>query len=93
MEMTSERSAIAIFDEILQFMLSNPDAQQIIDFRLSDRLEQRLHNLLDENGESALPPDRKISAQFIINHRSHLAHNLRLRPSTCQIPSSPAIWR
>lgn len=70
MEMTSERSAIAIFDEILAFMLSNPDAQQIIDFRLSDRLEQRLHNLLDENGESALPPDEQAELdEFLhVNH-------------------------
>jgi len=38
-----------LLDEVLNFLVSTPTPQQIIDFHLSERLQQRLSYLLHEN--------------------------------------------
>ena len=46
-----------LVDEITDFLLTNPTPEQIIDFKTSDPLNERLHELLDKNSEEGLTPD------------------------------------
>lgn len=41
-------------DEITDFLLSRPTAEQIIAFRVSDPVDERLHELLDKNQDDEL---------------------------------------
>ena len=59
MDTVPEKLTVELFDEILAFMLSNPTADQIIAFRLPAYLENRLHNLLEQNRDSGLLADEK----------------------------------
>ena len=59
MDIVPEKLTIALFDVILEFILSKPTAEQIIAFRLPAHLENRLHYLLDQNGEGNLLADEK----------------------------------
>ena len=43
-----------LFDEITDFLAAAPTADQIIAFRPSMMLDQRLHTLLDKNAQGAL---------------------------------------
>jgi len=52
--------AETLFDEITDFLISNPTTKEIIDFQASDVLNQRLHYLLDENKSDHLSEDEKI---------------------------------
>jgi hypothetical protein len=46
-------------DEITDFLLSRPTEKQIIEFQVSDALNQRLHDLLDRNREEGLTPEER----------------------------------
>ncbi|MBC8100194.1 MAG: hypothetical protein H7Y11_12180 [Armatimonadetes bacterium] len=46
-------------DEITDFLISRPTPDQIIGFRVSDVLNQRLHALLDKNREAVLSPQER----------------------------------
>ena len=52
--------AETLFDEITDFLISNPTTKEIIAFQASDVLNQRLHYLLDENKSDHLSEDEKI---------------------------------
>lgn len=43
-----------VFDVVMDFLATEPSAQEIIDFYLSDDLQARLDDLLDKNGEGLL---------------------------------------
>ena len=59
MDTVPEKLTIPLFDAVLEFMLSNPTAEQIIAYRLPSYLEDRLHDLLDNNSEGQLFADEK----------------------------------
>lgn len=46
-----------VFDEITDFLATEPSAQEIIAYHLSDELQARLDELLDKNGEDLLSPE------------------------------------
>ena len=46
--------AETLLDEITDFLASIPTAEQILAFKPSEALNQRLHELLDHAGEGAL---------------------------------------
>jgi hypothetical protein len=48
-----------LFDEITDFILSQPTPEQIIAYQVPDSLNERLHDLLDRNGESQLTADER----------------------------------
>ena len=48
-----------LFDELTDFLISSPSAQQIIDFQASERLNLRLHDLLDKNKLDALSSEEE----------------------------------
>ena len=51
--------AETLFDEITDFLLTRPTPQDIIDFKPSEMLNQRLHDLLDKNREAVLSPGER----------------------------------
>jgi hypothetical protein len=48
-----------LFDEILDFLASTPTPQQIIAFKPSDTLQERLDDLLERNRQETLMPDER----------------------------------
>ena len=44
----------SVFNEITDFLATNPTPQEIIDYHLPDYLQARAHDLLDKNGEGEL---------------------------------------
>jgi hypothetical protein len=59
-----------LFDQIADFLISRPTAAQIIAFKASDQLDQRLHELLDKKSGAGLTPDERAELdRFLqINH-------------------------
>lgn len=59
-----------LFDEITDFLASAPTAEQIIAYKPSDILDQRLHELLHKNSSEQLTTEeRKELDEFLrINH-------------------------
>lgn len=43
-----------VFSIITDFLASNPSAEDIINYRLPDELQERAHELLERNGEDKL---------------------------------------
>jgi hypothetical protein len=43
-----------MFDEITDFLASGPTPSQIVEFKPSEMLDQRLHDLLDRNSTGSL---------------------------------------
>lgn len=55
-----------IFDEITDFLATEPSPQQILDYYLSDALQIRLDELLDKNREDEITPiEREELEQFL----------------------------
>ena len=48
-----------LFDEVSDFLVSAPTPQEIIAFRASEALDDRLHELLEKNREDALTADEQ----------------------------------
>lgn len=46
-------------DEVMDFLASMPTPQQIIDFKVSDAVNERLHHLLDNNRNRILNPEEQ----------------------------------
>ena len=55
----SATSRHTLVDEITDFILTNPTLEQIIEFRPSVALNERLHELLDKNSEEGLTADEQ----------------------------------
>lgn len=43
-----------VLDEVTDFLASQPTDQELLDYRFSDELQERIHYLLDRNGEDEL---------------------------------------
>jgi hypothetical protein len=61
----------ALFDEITDFLVSRPTEKEIIAFKPSEALDQRLHELLDKNSSNGLSPDERAELNSFL-HMSHL---------------------
>lgn len=70
MDNIPDNLTVALFDEILKFMLSNPTLEQIIAFRLPSHLENQVHNLFELNRAGTLPTKEKAGMEELlrINH-------------------------
>jgi hypothetical protein len=56
-----------LIDEITDFLLTAPNLEQILAFKYSDRLNQRLEDLLERNKQEALSDDeRKEVEEFLV---------------------------
>lgn len=63
-----------LFDEVTDFLASAPTAEQIIAYKPSDDLDQRLHELLDKNSRDELLD----SEQGELNEFLRLNHFLKI---------------
>ena len=52
--MNENASASPAYAEVLDFLISSPSAQGIVDFKVSAQTQSRLHDLLEKNRESTL---------------------------------------
>jgi hypothetical protein len=48
-----------LVDEVTSFLAAAPTAEEIIAFKVSDRVDQRLHDLLDRNSADLLTSDER----------------------------------
>ena len=67
-----------LFDEITDFLASAPTADQIIQFKPSEPLDQRLHDLLDRNSQGALTPEEQVELDEFLR-MSHFLNMLVLK--------------
>ncbi|MBI5931678.1 MAG: hypothetical protein HY862_20380 [Chloroflexi bacterium] len=67
-----------ITDEVLDFLATNPTPQQIIDFRASEMLQERLRYLLDQNREGVLTTQEN-SELDEMQHMNHFMAMLKAR--------------
>jgi hypothetical protein len=70
--------AEALFDEITDFLLSQPSAEDIIAFRASSRLDERLHTLLENNREDEITSEEKAELEAFIQY-GHLLTTLKIK--------------
>ena len=66
--------AESLLDEITDFLASIPTAEEIVVFKPSEQLNERLHELLDRAGEGALT-DRE---QDELNEYLRVSHLLKM---------------
>ncbi len=66
-----------LLDEITEFFASTPTLVQIAEYKVSEALDQRLHDLLDKNSSEVLTDEECIE----------LDEFLRMGRYPCQIPS------
>jgi hypothetical protein len=62
--------AISVLDEVMDFLLSAPTPQQIIDFRASEELQERVRYLLEKNQDTVLTAEEQEEMENLswINH-------------------------
>lgn len=65
-------------DEITEFLLSQPTAIEVIDFRASPQLDERLHELLDKNREDEISPDEEAELEAFLQY-GHLLTTLKIK--------------
>ncbi len=67
-----------LLEEITNFLATAPSAEQIIDFKPSAALDQRLHDLLDRNSAGELDSDEQQELdEFLL--MSHFLKMLKLK--------------
>lgn len=70
--------AETLFDEITDFLASAPSTEQLIAFRPSDKLNQRLHELLDKNSADTITPDERVELDEFLRF-GHLLQMIQLK--------------
>jgi hypothetical protein len=68
----------AIFVEIIDFLASSPTPQQIIDFKPSDELQNRSHELLEHNRQGTLTAEERAEMEEF-RRMSHFMNMLKIR--------------
>lgn len=68
----------AIFEEIMEFMVSSPTPEDIIAFKPSSQLEDRLTELLTKNKQDALTEDEQDELNAFLQI-IHFMNMLRIR--------------
>ena len=59
--------ASSVFDEITDFLATEPSPQAIIAYHLSEDLQQRADYLAERNGEDLLTPEEREEMQEFMN--------------------------
>lgn len=76
----------AVLDEMLDFLTSAPTPQEIINYKVSTAVQQRLETLLDKNREALLNP-REQAELISYQQLNHLFILLKARSRT--LPHQP----
>jgi len=71
-------STDTLFDEITDFLASVPTAEQILAFKPSERLDQRLHDLLDQNSKDGLTAEERAELDEFLR-MNHLLKMLKIK--------------
>lgn len=56
-----------VFDEVTDFLAVEPSPQEIIDYFLTDELQQRLDELLDKNSEGEITTSEREELEQFLN--------------------------
>ena len=56
-----------VFDEITDFLATEPSPQEIIDYYMPDDLQARLDDLLDKNREGEITPSEREELERFLN--------------------------
>lgn len=67
-----------LFDEIIDFIASAPTPEQIIAYRPSDALEQRLHDLLERNRQDLLTAEERVELDEFLR-MNHFMNMVKIR--------------
>jgi hypothetical protein len=67
-----------VLDEVLEFLVSTPTPQQIIEFRPSDELQTRVRDLLDRNSSGTLTAEEQVELDEF-SRMNHLMSMLKIR--------------
>lgn len=67
-----------IFSEILDFLVTSPSLQEIIDFKPSPEIEERLTYLLTQNKRDALSEDEQSELDAFLQ-LNHFVNMLKIR--------------
>jgi hypothetical protein len=67
-----------LFHEIIDFLASTPTPKNIVDFKPSERLEQRLSYLLDQNKHDGLAADERTELDEFLR-MNHFMNMLKIR--------------
>lgn len=67
-----------LFDEILDFVLSNPTPDEVIAFKPSDALNARLHYLLDQNSQGQITSGERAELDEFLQ-LNHFMNMLKIR--------------
>lgn len=70
--------AETLFDEITDFLMSQPTIEDIIAFQISETLNKRLHELLDKNSEETITADERSELDMFL-HYGHILSMLRAK--------------
>lgn len=59
-----------LLDEVAEFLGSSPSTEEILAYKPSDKLDQRLHDLLDKNSHNQILPDERAELEefLLMNH-------------------------
>ncbi len=59
-----------IFVELADFLVEQPDAEAIIEYKIPEAMQDRIHELLDKNREEGLSTDEREEMQHYLaaNH-------------------------
>ena len=70
--------AETLFDEITDFLMSQPTIAEIIEFQTSEKLNDRLHELLDKNSEETITIDERSELDMFL-HYGHILSMLKAK--------------
>ena len=68
----------ALFAEVIDFLASTPTPEQIVDFKPSDKLEQRLTYLLEQNCHDSLAAEERSELDEFLR-MNHFMNMLKIR--------------
>lgn len=68
----------ALFSEILDFLVNSPTPEDILAFKPSDELEERLSHLMTKNKQDALTDDERNELESFLQV-NHFVNMLKIR--------------
>ena len=66
------------FDEVIEFLSTGPSAEELIAYRPSEALNQRLHELLDLNANDVLTAEERVELEEF-SKMDHFLTGLQLK--------------
>jgi hypothetical protein len=74
-----------IYQELIEFLTSDPDAKLVVGFKISPVAQERLEDLLDRNRDDALLAEERAELDIYLN-LSHLITRMKAKARSGQPP-------